>query len=224
MAGSGSSPRPSSTWQPAAPDAGAVRRLDHRGRPELGRLAVALHQAIEDAGRSGTAEVLTLPRFYWAFRPDSPPHSRRRGIGRPSAAASAASAPGRPSVSSGPEGTEAGVSAPPAAVPEAIYADVGYLRGRVVRNPAFAALRRAGLIPARLEYSRVARLDGPRPPPTRRARRGRELRARIEDRRRVLGLGRVGASCPPSAPAARPRVSPSRPTPRRRSGSSRASS
>jgi hypothetical protein len=124
------------------------------------RAAVVLHQAVEDAGPGDVAPRLALPRFEYGFDPGRTPEFAPAG----------AAAPG--------DGREIdGLRAWPAGLflgddgrssltrpPDRVFAWLAPLKGRRVRNPSFAVLRRRGILPAGPGYrawlATVRRPDG----------------------------------------------------------------
>jgi hypothetical protein len=113
------------------------------------RSAVVLDQAIRDAGDREPAPRPRLPRIYFGFAPDRPPALD------PTALAAAEAA----------ELTIDGLRAWPAELfrrdgrialerrPEGVFASLAGMKGRPIRNPAFAVLRRHGLLPAGVGYA-----------------------------------------------------------------------
>jgi hypothetical protein len=125
------------------------------------RTAVVLHQAVEDADRDEVAPRLALPRFEYGFDPGRTPEFVPSRAG---------AAPG--------DGREIdGLRAWPAELfvgddgrssltrpPARVFASLAALKGRRVRNPSFAVLRRRGILPAGPGYrawlATVRRPDG----------------------------------------------------------------
>ena len=126
------------------------------------RAALALHHAVEDARPADLADGLRWPRFYHGFDPLRTP----------------AFGPGQAARAGAVELTIDGTRAWPAELlarepagspgdpgPARVFASLAHLKGRSLRNPAFAVLGRHGLLPRRLGYpawlATLGRADGP---------------------------------------------------------------
>lgn len=123
------------------------------------RAAVLLDQAIHDLDESELGHSLIFPRFYYGFDARRAPH-----VGSPDAEATRLEIDGFLAWPAERFG-QGGVT-PLDRRPDAVFASFAGRKGRRVRNPAFALLRRRGLVPSWLEYgewlSTVSRLEAGR--------------------------------------------------------------
>jgi hypothetical protein len=113
------------------------------------RSAVLLHQAVEDGDPGDFGPGLDWPRFFYGFEP-----AREPEFGAAAEAGAKAS-----------ERSIEGLRAWPAELfvrsggellrtfpPQRVFASLAHLKGRQIRNPAFAVLKRNGLLPRGQDY------------------------------------------------------------------------
>jgi hypothetical protein len=130
-------------------DATAPRDLIHpRANLTAIRAAVVLHQAIQDAEACDLDTGLSLPAFFFGFDPDRPP--RFDAIELPAARAAERAIDGLRAWPAGLFFRDGRTTL--AQGPTRVYASLAGLKGRRVRNPAFALLRDHGLLPAGVGY------------------------------------------------------------------------
>jgi hypothetical protein len=165
------------------------------------RSALALHQAVEDADPADFAPGLDLPRFFYGFDPGSTPD-----FGPIHAAAAAADERAIDGLRAWPAELFVGdgrssLNRPPAQ----IFATLAAHKGRRVRNPAYAVLRRRGILPAGPTYrawrATVRRHDGtiqdPHTPGTEAARTRRAIQDHLfaDPAREPAILAELAAAC-----------------------------
>jgi hypothetical protein len=124
------------------------------------RVAIVLHQAIRDADAGDLAVELRLPAFYFGFDPDRSPRFDTSVL--PAARAAERAIDGLrawPADLFSRDGKSTLFRAP-----QRVFASIADLKGRRIRNPAFATLRHHGLLPAGVGYNAwlttVGRADG----------------------------------------------------------------
>jgi hypothetical protein len=112
------------------------------------RAAVVLHQAIQDAEARDLATGLRWPDFSFGFDPDRSP--RFDPIDLPAAEASQQIIDGLRAWPAGLFFRDGRTTL--AERPTRVYASLAGLKGRQIRNPAFAVLKNHGLLPAGIGY------------------------------------------------------------------------